>query len=184
MRLRRVGDNHFVRAARVLEVIINSFFFHQSRGESKIRFAILHAVIAFLESALNLVNHLKAGENFLENIGHGDMLENPALNVLRQHPDGGHNRRVVIRKTRVAVALRKTIDDTVKRAGVSISLIDGGGHRLTENFLYVDGRGFKTLARFLAKQFDVNPKKLGKSFGDFHSFQKQKVFAQRRRNAQ
>ena len=54
MALRRVGHDHLVAARRVLEEVIDAFLFHEPAGEGEVRLAVLHAVIARLEGALDL----------------------------------------------------------------------------------------------------------------------------------
>ena len=55
MRLRRVGDNHFIFSVCMFEEIINSFFFHQARSKIEIRFTILNAVISRFEVSLQFI---------------------------------------------------------------------------------------------------------------------------------
>ena len=55
MALRGIRQDHLVRPVRVLEEVVNPLLLHQPRGEGEVAFAVLHAIVARLESALKLI---------------------------------------------------------------------------------------------------------------------------------
>ena len=52
VRLWRVGDHHLVGIGRVFEEVVNTFLFHQPRGEVEVALPVLDAVVSRLVSAL------------------------------------------------------------------------------------------------------------------------------------
>ena len=140
MRLRRIGNNHLMLSVRMLEVIINSFFFHQARSKIEIGFAVLNTVIARFISFLQFVFDLKTRKNLLQNIRHADLLKNSALDFLRQKPDVRNDRDVIIRKTNIAVALRKFIDHSGKFALRTVFRRNKDRHALSDQRFRVNRR--------------------------------------------
>ena len=114
MRLRRVGDDHLVGVGRVLEEVVDAFLFHQPGGEVEIGLAVLHAVIARLERALELVSSRRALQHLLQDVGNGDVLKDPALRVARQEPELRHDLGAIPGKTLVLAALREAVQMPLK----------------------------------------------------------------------
>src|SRR5437773_2746006 len=82
----RIRDHQGVPAVRMFEKVEDAFLLHQTAGESKIRLAILHAIVAVEIRALELVVDVQAFQNLLEDIGHGEMLEDARLRAAREQP--------------------------------------------------------------------------------------------------
>src|SRR5436190_22074085 len=87
MALPRVGDDHLVAVAGVLEEVEDAFFFHEPADEGEVRLAILNAVIARLELPLDLVGDVEPLQHLLKDVGHRYVLEDPALYAARQEPE-------------------------------------------------------------------------------------------------
>ena len=65
----------------MLKEIVNAFFLHQTTGESEIRFAVLDAKIPRVKRAAQLEVNIQPGEHLLEDVGHRNVLEDPALSA-------------------------------------------------------------------------------------------------------
>ena len=84
-----VRQIHRVALLGVLEVVENPFLFHQPAGELEIGFAVLHAIIARIVGAFDVVLvEVDAGQHFGEDVGHAEMLENAAVHVSRELREG------------------------------------------------------------------------------------------------
>jgi hypothetical protein len=79
--VRRVGHDHLVGAIGVLEVIVDALFLHQPARKVEIALPILHAVVALVEDALQLIGHVDTVENLLQDVRHFLVLENAALGL-------------------------------------------------------------------------------------------------------
>jgi len=86
VRLRRVGHNRLVGTGGVFEGVVDAFLFHQPRGEVKSHSPVSEAVIPGLVFAPEFPAHLQAIEDLLQDVGHGNVLEDPALHVACQQP--------------------------------------------------------------------------------------------------
>ena len=64
--LRRIGHDHFVAVRRVLEKVVDPFFFHQAAGEIKIGFTILNAVVSRVKHTLDFEAHIQPLEHLLQ----------------------------------------------------------------------------------------------------------------------
>ena len=91
----RVGDDHLVAAVGVGEEVVDPFFLHEPAGEVEVGLAVLNAVVAWFVGPLELVVDVEAGEDLLEDVGHGDLLEDPALGLPGQQPELGDDLRLV-----------------------------------------------------------------------------------------
>ena len=90
-----VGDDHLVAAIGVGEVVVNPFFLHDPAGEVEVGLTVLNAVVAWFVGPLELVFDARAGEHLLEDVGHCDLLEDPALGLAGQKPELGDNLREI-----------------------------------------------------------------------------------------
>src|SRR5687768_5104200 len=106
------------------------------------------------------------------------MLKDPALMILRQDPDVRHDGRVIIRKARVAVALRELIDDAVEVAFRSVSLVDCDSYALSEHLRRINNSRFKTGSFFFVQKFDLKGKKSRKTFGCRNAADQQIIISQ------
>ncbi len=87
--LRGVGNHHLGAVGGVAEEVVHAFFFHEPRGEVEVAFAVLDAIVARFERALNLVGDLEALEHLFEDVGDRDVLEDAALDAFGQEPHVG-----------------------------------------------------------------------------------------------
>ena len=128
MRLGGVGEDHDMVGLAVLEEVEDPFFFHDPAGEVEIALAILHAVIAFLESAVQFRFDVEVGENLFEDLGNGQVLENARLNSFRQQPELRNEDHPVGSESRVAARLGHRLADAVEvplRLAVGHDQLDG-----------------------------------------------------------
>src|ERR1019366_1614833 len=91
MRLWGIRQYQLVCALRELEEVVNSFLFHQPRGEIQIAFLVLHYVFPFLEGALDLISRVESREQLLEQVWNLDVLKDAATILARQLPDFGRD---------------------------------------------------------------------------------------------
>ena len=93
---------------RVFEEVVNAFLFHQPRGEVEVGLAVLDAVIARLERALEFKSYIHALQHLLEDVGNVDVLEDPALRVAREEPELRYHFGAIPRKTLVLRRLARS----------------------------------------------------------------------------
>ena len=91
----RVGDDHLVAAVGMGEEVIDPLFLHEPAGEVEVGLAVLDAVVTWFVGPQELVVDAQAGEDLLEDVGHGDLLEDPALGLPGQQPELGDDLRLV-----------------------------------------------------------------------------------------
>ena len=91
----RVGDDHLVAAVGMGEEVIDPLFLHEPAGEVEVGLAVLDAVVAWFVGPLELVVDAQASEDLLEDVGNGDLLEDPALGLPGQQPELGDDLRLV-----------------------------------------------------------------------------------------
>lgn len=113
MALRCIGQNQLVSLLGVPEEVVDAFLFHQSAGEIEVAFVVLHAVVAQLERPLDFVGDVESRQHFLENVGHGNLLEDAALNVVRQQPQLWHHFHAIGREGRIASGLSDSTANAV-----------------------------------------------------------------------
>ena len=90
----RVGDDHLVAAVGVGEEVVDPLFLHEPAGEVEVGLAVLHAVVARLVGALELVGHARGPvRTCLRMSGTVDLLEDPALGLAGQQPELGNDLR-------------------------------------------------------------------------------------------
>lgn len=58
-----VGEDELVAVLGGFEEVVDAFFFHEAGDEGEVGFAVLDAVVAFLERSLNFVGGVDAGED-------------------------------------------------------------------------------------------------------------------------
>ena len=91
----RIGDDHLVAVVGVREEVIDAFFLHEPAGEVEVGLAVLNAVVTWFVGPQELVVDAQAGEDLLEDVGNGDLLEDPALGLAGQQPELGDDLRLV-----------------------------------------------------------------------------------------
>ena len=116
VRRRIVGQNQRVLAVLVLEVVIDSFFFHQPRNEIEVRLPILHAIIARDEIAVEPKFEIlksEVPENLLDDVGNFLVLKDPAIGRTCQEPEPRHHFRAISSEPPILRALREAADEAV-----------------------------------------------------------------------
>src|SRR5262245_37059877 len=114
MALRRVGEHQIVRPLLVSEVIVDSLLLHQPACEGEVALAILHAVIALVETPLDLVIDRQAGEHLLEDLRDALVLEDAALNALGPQPELRDHLGAIVDEVVVAAALTEAVHQSMK----------------------------------------------------------------------
>jgi hypothetical protein len=109
-----VRDDHLVAPGAVLEEVVDPLLLHQAAREGEVGLAVLGAIVTGLKYPLQLVFHVEVGEHLLEDVGNGDVLEDPALRLLRKEPELRREIQRVGREDRVARALRHADADPVE----------------------------------------------------------------------
>ena len=141
-----VGHDHLVPVGRVNEVEEDSLFLHQAAGEVVVALAILNAVHAGLIVPPDLEIYVgDGGQNLLQDLGDRQVLENPALKVLRQPPEVGHDLHVIKREALPAQALGQARTDAVEEPRSPVRLPEAGRDRASQERIEIDrcliGRG-------------------------------------------
>ncbi len=121
---RRVSQDQRVLILVVLKIIIDSLFFHEPAGEVEIRFAILNAVVAGLESALDLFEIcIQTREDFFQDIGHAHVLKDSALSAAGKQPHPGNQFHSETGEVLIALALNYARADAVEKAFFTTGLL-------------------------------------------------------------
>ncbi len=161
--LGRVGDHHLVSAIAVREEIKDPLFLHEPAGEGEIRLAVLNAVVAGEIGALKLIGYGQAGEDLFEDVGDGELLEDPALVIPREHPElGNHLRAIGGQRTAPLgrgdlLTLGKPAHDPVEVARGAVGHHQGDGDGLAENRVERDrGGGIGQQLKLEAEQLRVS----------------------------
>ena len=178
----RVGDDHLVAAVGMGEEVIDPLFLHEPAGEVEVGLAVLDAVVARLVGPLELVVDAQAGEDLLEDVGHGDLLEDPALGIAGQKPELGDDLRLVAGEEVAAhgggnlLALAEPVDDAVEVARRTVGHLERDSDALAEDLVEGD------VGARLGEQFELEAEEAGKEFAARELLKQQDVRSQRGRD--
>ena len=178
----RVGDDHLVAAVGMGEEVIDPLFLHEPAGEVEVGLAVLDAVVAWLVGPLELVVDAQAGEDLLEDVGHGDLLEDPALGLAGQKPELGDDLRLIAGEEGAAhgggdlLALAEPVDDAVDVARRTVGHLERDGDALAEDLVEGD------VGARLGEHFELEAEEAGKEFAARELLKQQDVRSQRGRN--
>ena len=120
---RRVSQDQRVLILVVLEIIIDSLFFHEPAGEVEIRFAILDAIITGLEGALKIEFCIQARQDLFQDIGHAQVLKDSALSAAGQQPHPRNQFHSKTGEVLIALALNHARADAVEKAFFTTGLL-------------------------------------------------------------
>src|SRR5260370_18096341 len=176
MLIRDVRHLHLVRIVGVVEEIIDSFFLHQAADEVEIGFAVLDTIIALVVGGLDFVVDFMSFMNLVNDLRHGEMLENSAANFFGEQPNLGDNLRAIPDKPLFAWALAEARDQPVEVALLPVELMHLDGHGLTENLLETH------IGWHFGEEVQLEVEKLGDGLLASQAGDEQKIFAQRGSN--
>src|SRR6266566_9234034 len=132
-----------MRSVRELEEVVNPLFLHQAGGEIQIALPILNHILALLKRALNLVGGIITREQFLQEVGNVDVLENAATDLTRELPNFRGNRHGVGSELRPARPLRQFHYGSVKvpRRQPGLPSLNPKGRFLPDQLVEIDTGG-------------------------------------------
>src|SRR5215475_2551424 len=128
----------------VLEEVKDSLFLHQPRDEIEISLAVLYAIFARLEGAIEAAGEIGETvifENLRDDVGHGHVLKNAAIAGAGQRPEPGDERGVIRGENsgghsafkRRRASLRERADDPVDVARRPVAE-ENGDRRLLADY--------------------------------------------------
>ena len=103
-------------AASVLEEVVDPLVLHEAAGEREVGLPVLHAVVARLERPVEPELGRDVREHVLQDVGHGQLLEDAARLPARREPERRDELGRVARDLRSAGALAETPDDAAEEA--------------------------------------------------------------------
>ena len=116
VRGRIVGQNERVLAILLLEVVTDAFFFHQAGNEVEIGLAVLDAVVAGDEIAVEAeleIGKAEILENLLDDVGSFLVLEDAAIGGAGEEPEPGDHLRAVGGEAAILRSLGEAADEAV-----------------------------------------------------------------------
>ena len=178
VRRRVVRQNQRVLAILVLEIVADALFFHQAGNEVEIRLAILHAVIASDEIAVETkleIGEAEILENLLYDGGSFLVLEDAAIGGARQEPEPGDHLRAVGGQAAILRSLGEAADEAVPMPLLAIGVVDAQRDALAHHVLELDRIVF-------GQQVQIEMEKLRDGFGARETAQQEHVLAERGRD--
>src|SRR5262249_39790347 len=133
---------------------------------------VLHAIVARVESALQLILHVQPRQDFLEDVRDTLVLEDPAPSPAGQEPELGHYFRAVTGKRVVARALTEPANDAAEITVLTAAKRQTDGDRPAQQGFKVD------LAAVVRKQVKLKAEQLRKTFQAFKTDQVKGILAQ------
>ena len=130
----------------------------------------------FSKVPLQLVGHVEPFEHLLENVGHGNVLEDAALRLFGQHPERGHDFHAVLGEDFASLTLANAVADAVKVALLTVEQIQPDGDFLAQELVKSD------IGLILRKQVEVKTEQARDRLLAGKSDEQEFIFAQRSRN--
>ncbi len=171
----RIGDDQRVVPLGVPEVVIHALLFHQPADEIQVGLAVLHAVGPLAVAAGQLEDDVGGAvirEYLLEDVGHGLVLEDPAVRRPREEPQPGPDDRKVAVVAAHLAAGAETGDVAVEVADAVVPQQHLQGHDLPEDL-------FRGNVRLVAEQIDLVLARTAQLLARVHAVEQQ-VLADRR----
>src|SRR5262249_30916184 len=111
----------------MLEVVVDPLLFHEPAHEVEVRLTVLHAVLALDVRAVEPVvedRHRVVGEDLLDDVGDGLLLEDPTVAGAREEPEPRANGHPVFVVATDTVALGEAGDVAVEVAGPALLALE------------------------------------------------------------
>jgi hypothetical protein len=108
-----VCQHHYVLSLLVAKIVVDTFFFHQSRNKVEIRLPVLDAIVSRTEVAIEAefkVVKAEIFENLLDNVGNLLVLEAPALGGPGKKPEPRNHFGVIRSEAAILACLGKAAD--------------------------------------------------------------------------
>ena len=150
----------------------------------EIRLAVLDAVVAREISALKLIGDAQTGEDLFQDVGDGELLEDPALVIPREHPEPGNDLRAIAGEGAAplgrgdALALGESAHDPVEVARGAVGHQQGHGNALAEDRVERDRGGG------LGQQIELESEQPGDGLFAGELLEEQDIGPERRRHGQ
>ncbi len=163
-----VGDDHLMPTLGMFEVIVDPFFFHESRGEVEVGFPVLDTVITIFVIAFQLELDVQTFEYLFENISDFDVLEDSTLGPAGPQPKEGNDLHVELGKFGSAFSLAESTANSIEESLVGVGHLECDRDGLAEDLVESDLSDL-VVGR---KQFQMVVEELRNAFASGKPFQK------------